>query len=388
MVSLLKSEAAFAERAKDNGLGDADLAVLSGQGIKTLSSLAYSLTTPGTSPGEDALRGLLNSADPGSVSLASLTAIRKLMFESQTLSMASLKQVVEHTEDRKIELAPAEREDLTGPYENAHGNYTTVAKMIESDVPVYLEPHKFITRSAEVSRDKPGKEVIIDEQSRLQVKDKLYQDKVAIQSELQLQEAFARRALACDLMGVCTFSVMESWRRFLLAKLSLPPPPNYRKTNMEQLLRTDKAAWVRMAVLCNSLKRTSAGELPLDKAFPLMQTDPHVSYHLVPMPGNAFGSGRGKGGKASKGKGNKRINQGNEDRDAKKGKGKGVPAPLSDPSLRRECSKTGLRICWNYNLKDRACKFAKPGEQCKRGLHCCMKCEGFHPLYQRPSDSS
>ena len=83
MVSLLKSEAAFAERAKDNGLGDADLAVLSGQGIKTLSSLAYSLTTPGTSPGgEDALRGLLNSADPGSVSLASLSAIRKLMFES------------------------------------------------------------------------------------------------------------------------------------------------------------------------------------------------------------------------------------------------------------------------------------------------------------------
>ena len=306
--------------------------------------------------------------------------------------MASLKQVVEHTENRKIELAPAEREDrirkqkarlagldLSGRYENARGNYTIVAKMIESDVPVYLEPHKFITRSAEVSRDK---------QSRLQVKDKLYQDEVAIHSELQLQEAFARRALACDLMGVCTFSVMESWHRFLLAKLSLPPPPNYRKTNMEQLLRTDKAAWVRMVELCNSLKRTSAGELPLDKAFPLMQTDPHVSYHLVPMPGNAFGSVRGKGGKASKGKGNKRINQGNEDRDAKKGKGKGVPAPLSDPSLRHEYSKTGLRICWNYNLKDRACKFAKPGEQCKRGLHCCMKCEGFHPLYQCPSDSS
>ena len=59
-----------------------------------------------------------------------------LMFEAQTMSLASLKQAIEHNENRKVELAPAEREDrilrqkgklqgldLSGPYENAHANY-------------------------------------------------------------------------------------------------------------------------------------------------------------------------------------------------------------------------------------------------------------------------
>ena len=92
------------------------------------------------------------------------------------MSLAALKQTVEHTEDRKVELAPAEREDrinrqrrklqgleLTGPYENAHSNYNLVASMLEADSPVYLEPRKFLTRNAEVAREKPGKEVILNE---------------------------------------------------------------------------------------------------------------------------------------------------------------------------------------------------------------------------------
>ena len=87
------------------------------------------------------------------------------------MSLASLKQTIEHNEDRKVELAPAEREDriarqkrrlqgpeLTGPYENAHSNYNVVAAMLEANVPIYLEPHKFLTRNAEVARERPGKE--------------------------------------------------------------------------------------------------------------------------------------------------------------------------------------------------------------------------------------
>ena len=96
------------------------------------------------------------------------------------MSLASLKQTIEHNEDRKVELAPAEREDriarqkrrlqgleLTGPYENAHSNYNVVAAMLEANVPIYLEPHKFLTRNAEVVRERPGKEVILDEHARL-----------------------------------------------------------------------------------------------------------------------------------------------------------------------------------------------------------------------------
>ena len=140
MVSLLKSPAAFLERAKENGLSEEAVRSLGNQQITTLQGLAYCLTLPGTSHREEQLRNLLNPSEPTAVSRGALSAARMLMFEAQTMSLASLKQTIEHNEDRKVELAPAEREDrvarqkrklqgleLTGPYENAHSNYNVVA---------------------------------------------------------------------------------------------------------------------------------------------------------------------------------------------------------------------------------------------------------------------
>ena len=176
-------------------------------------------------------------------------------------------------------------------------------------------------------------------------------DKVSIQTELQLQEAFSRRALACDLMGACSYSVMEAWHQFLLSRLSLP-------------LRCDRAAWVRLA---HSLKRDSAGGLPLDKAVPTLQMDPQIKDRLAPLPGAAFTPNRNKG----TGKEKKRFSQDSYAPDRKKGKGKGIPAPLQESGLKHECSKTGARICWNYNLKHRGCKFAKPGEQSSAASPAC-----------------
>ena len=88
-------------------------------------------------------------------------------------------------------------------------------------------------------------------------------EKCGIQDELQLAEAFTRRALACDLMQLCSFEKMDRWRKHLLAQLSLHPPPRYSRVSMEQLLRTDRAAFVRMAELLGSLK--SCGKTPVGR---------------------------------------------------------------------------------------------------------------------------
>ena len=81
---------------------------------------------------------------------------------------------------------------------------------------------------------------------------------------------------------------MERWHRYLLNKLSTPPPPNYRPTSMEQVLRADRQAWIRLAEEVPSLKRDPAGQLPLDLAFPRLQIDPHVTYFLQPLQGKSF----------------------------------------------------------------------------------------------------
>ena len=47
MADLLTSEAAFKEHAEARGLSAASLTALTGQGLTTLSGLAYCLTVPG-----------------------------------------------------------------------------------------------------------------------------------------------------------------------------------------------------------------------------------------------------------------------------------------------------------------------------------------------------
>ncbi|CAE7500968.1 pol [Symbiodinium sp. KB8] len=144
MANLLKSSAAFREKALECGLLDAQLAVLEGKGIDTLATLAYVLTTPGVTPSELALRELLDSTSPDAVSLQALASIRRLTFEAQTLCIAQIKASIETEGEPKVELAPAERAqriaaqkrrlagfDLTGPLENAYSNYVYVSAMVE-----------------------------------------------------------------------------------------------------------------------------------------------------------------------------------------------------------------------------------------------------------------
>ncbi|CAE7624913.1 unnamed protein product [Symbiodinium sp. CCMP2592] len=340
--------AAFEERAKECGLTQAELDVLVRKGLTSLSLLAFSVSTPGEVPQEAELRSILDPADPTTVPLRALSALRRLMFEAQTLSIAQLKSSIEGEGEKKAELAPAERTNritdqrkrlvglsLTGPLENAFSNYTYVAQVVDQDCLSYLEPHRFLTRAMEVNREKPGKELILDEGSRMSIRDKAHKDKCGIQNELQLSEALCRRALACDLLQLCTFASMDLWHRHLLAKLSEQPPPYYAKVSMEQLLRCDKAAWVRMSELLTSLKKDDAGNLPMDAALDKLQYDPKIMMHLAPLPGAKW-KGDGKGDKGTK-----------RDADGKpklpphrpgKGAGKGkCPEALSDSGLKHNC---------------------------------------------------
>ena len=273
MASLLKSQAAFKERALECGLTDAEYAALVSRGVTTLSGAAYAVSTPGVNPTEQALRGLLNPSSPDDVSVGSLAAIRRLVFESQTLAIAEVRLAIEGTDGAKrSELAPAERTsrvaaqktrlcgyDLTGTMEVAHSCYTYVGTMIDTDSPFYLEPHRFITRAQEIAHERPGKEIILDA-SKLTVRDKATHHKMQIQNELQLSQALARRSLACDLMGVITFRTQENWHKFLLDRLAESPPPGFRRITMEQVLRADRQAW------------QSRGHLPVP--CPLMQLSP------------------------------------------------------------------------------------------------------------------
>ena len=56
MASLLESPASFKSRALHHGLTEAQYLDLAGKGIDSLSKLAFAVTTPGTTPTEEALQ--------------------------------------------------------------------------------------------------------------------------------------------------------------------------------------------------------------------------------------------------------------------------------------------------------------------------------------------
>ena len=402
MTSLLKSEAAFKERALECGLTEAECNALISRGVTTLSAVAYAVSTPGVNPTEAALRGLLSQDNPDAVTIGSLAAIRRLVFESQTLAIAEVKLAIEGSDgDKRSELAPAERAsriaaqkaklagyDLSGTMEVAHSCYTYVGTMIDSDSPFYLEPHKFITRAQEIAHERPGREIILDA-SKLTVRDKTTYHRMQIQNELQLSQAFTRRSLACDLMGVVTFRVQENWHKFLMDRLAESPPPNFRRITMEQVSRADRQAWQKLAEIVPSIKRTAAGDLPLDAAFPNLPNEGAISFYLLPTKGSDQDDkpskpwkGGGKGGGKKGDRGTKRDSDGKEK----------VPPELPDalkdiPNLKRTTSK-GKRLCWSYNIKDRGCKHASAGKACRFGHHLCMKCGKAHPQFECTSGSS
>ena len=224
MASILESVAAFETRALGHGLTDAEVTVLKGAGVNSLARLAFAITTPGVNPQEGDVRSLLNRASPDTVTIGSFASLRRLMFEAQTWAIQQVKNQVEGSESVRKELVPAERSsrmeaqktrlagyDLSGPLECSFASYDLCLELLEKNSVYYLAPHKFTTRSSEVAREKPGKELVIDSNS-LKINDVKHNDQVAISNELELSQAFTRRALACDVVGLVDFQHMVQCR--------------------------------------------------------------------------------------------------------------------------------------------------------------------------------
>ena len=403
MANILDSEAAFQAKAADHGLAEQHILRLKASGVTTLNGLAFSVTTPGTAPGEQALKELI-SPDPDVVTVGQLSSIRRLMFDAQTLCAAQVRAALAGGDtSKKGDLVPAERNKriqdqkarllgmvLTGPLEVAHSAYDLVTRMVEQDAPHYLEPHRFVTRASEVAKEKPGKEIVLDNVN-LTLRDSERKDRCAISNELQLQQALTRRSLACDLVGVCAFATMERWHRFLMDTLQHPVPPQCKAVSIEQILRADRQAWVVMAETLTTLRKTPAGTMPLDTALDKLRTDPTVVFHMLPLPDKSSGksdkvppASPGKGASPKKPTRKPWVKQhGNKGKGKGKGKGK-VPTELI--GLHQQTS-TGKRICYNFNLS-RGCSFAEANQSCMKGLHVCMRCFEGHSAQQCPQKSS
>ena len=407
-MAIIDSEAAFMDRAKSFGLGDAELQILKGEKYASFGAFtfvaSYSPNSSDDKPLRDALASILGS-EP---SPAQMGKWRRLHFESHALTVTDARMRMEGpTDDQPKKLPTAERASryelqkkrITGiiwnpSIEPSHSLVDRVQQQIEDNQGAYIPLDLCTSRLQEIGGLKKDKEItaIIEPNHNLKISTKEPEARAPIVSDLNLRNAFRRRALAYDQCNLISYEVLEKWTERLFTSMDEIPPPSYSQVSRHQILAADKALFVKIIEECRagiSPNVDAGGNVtrPLEEAFQIFSNDNLVTFNLLPLP-------RGSGNKARFGASDEEDSFGPKKRRSEpfskgKGKGKGKGKTKGGNSDQDKLPQA-LAGCWKNVKGKKACKYfnmnicrsdARPGDECSNGVHLCMApgCGQSHP---------
>ena len=393
MATLLDSEAQFKQRAKECRLSDGAFRDLTRLGLTSFGLLAYSFGQPGQNITDDAFSNWVRQDVNPAFTLADSAALKRLLFESHTLVMASLKEQVVAPDSAAYKKVPATERDakmknvraslagllIEGPLDPGHSLLDACAQMQYTNEIKYLAPERCVSRMHEVTHQKsPAKQVEIDS-DKLVVREKNEVPDEAAHSALQVKEAMERRGIGLVFADLVTYTSYSKYITSLFAHMHRDPPTRYTRTSVSQIVAADRAVWGKLLEDGIRPRRDSAGDSPLDKHLLKSLESYTVSFTLLPLPQQKKPSGPSATPKPkatikttqfqkhAKGKGKTKSSN----------KGPRVPYQIVQAG---GVGKTpdGSNICFKYNIE--GCEDASDGASCKRGKHCCAKCFGNHSL--------
>ena len=102
MASAPDSQPFFEQHATKIGMEQALLDKFIAGGIRTVSQAAYAATPPGQVLTDERVTALCNTLGEARPSLAQLTIVKRLLFESQTMSLAHLKANIEQQPESAV----------------------------------------------------------------------------------------------------------------------------------------------------------------------------------------------------------------------------------------------------------------------------------------------
>ena len=111
MTSILDSEAHFKKRAEEVGLSDRGQQAVVAAGYSTLGRLAFGVGQPGTPVPDQEFQRFATNILGGLASMHDVSAIKRLLFEAQTMTMAQLRDQVSNPDAPTTrKMPPVERE--------------------------------------------------------------------------------------------------------------------------------------------------------------------------------------------------------------------------------------------------------------------------------------
>lgn len=402
MASLVDSEAQFRTRSSEIGLGDNVINALVASGINSMAKLAFAVGQPGQAIVTADVENLLQDALGRAGTIGQVSCAKRLLFEAQTVIIASLKASVEgRSEDEPKRIPAAERlsrmEDararmpglrIQGDTEPAHSLLDLATALYEANTVKYIAPEKCVSRSYELVHSKPGKELSLEHGS-IAIKDKDSKLVISTDTEMQLHQAFVRRGIALEFAQVLSFQVHEAWANHLFSCMTQDVPTGYSRPTVQQLLLADKAAWTKLAESVPRVRRSDTGDLPLDTALQRMTCDPIIMMHLLPLGRSSSSSGPPtKKVHHEPAESSERPWKQQKTRD--KGQGKGKSKKGGIPSMPKELhnkwfkNAQGEPLCFAFNTTAGCSSGLPAGQKCPKGWHLCCepKCLGNHSLPQ------
>ena len=393
MASLLDSEAQFRQRAKECKLSDAALRDLARLNVTSFGLLAYSFGQPGQNIADEAFNTWVRQEINPAISLADSAALKRLLFESHTLVMASLKeQVVAPDSAATRKVPPTERDSkmqnvkatlagllIEGPLDPGHSLLDSCAQMQFTNEIKYLAPERCVSRMHEVTHLKtPSKQVEIDS-DKLIVREKNEVPDETAHSALQVKEALERRGIGLVFADLVTYTSYSKYLTALFAHMHRDPPPGYGRTSVSQIVNADKAVWAKLLEDGIRPRREANGEFPLDKHLMKALESYAVSFTLLPLPQAKKPAAPVASPKPQATVKNTWFQKPTKGKGKSKGSSKGPRVPYQIVQA-GGVGKTpdGSNICFKYNIE--GCDEAADGASCRRGKHCCAKCFGSHSL--------
>ena len=303
MTALVDSEAHFNARAKEYGVTDHFLAQLQQAGISTMGSLAFAINRPGTEFKEQDFDNWLQNVDGGRFpSLGPTASMRRLHFESEIVVTQSFRATVESSDPTPKPVPFAEKNArldairarlgglrVFGAMEPSQSLLDEVTQQYDLRTLKHVEASRCTSKEHEVSAGRTTKQVKIDGNSYLSVKETKVTPEETISTTYQLSQCFKRRGVAYDFANLITFDKHEAYCDRLLRHLTTEPPAMYSPTTIAQVLRADKAVFTYLSQRVKDIRPDAAGDKPLDSKLMEALQDYGTSFHLMPLPKEAAG---------------------------------------------------------------------------------------------------
>lgn len=390
-MSLVDSNAVFKGRAIAVGLTDAVVNAMSARGWNTHANFAFAV---GTQPNPDdqpfidgVIIPILTRADHPDA-----PKLRRLFFESHTLTAADLRRKVESSEQEAPRKLPAPEINqrmttlqarlnpliIANVLEPSHQLINALVQCVEDGRVRYIDWAKCTSRSQEVNnlREDPDLKVWKPDSSGvMKAVSKDPDTKAILETELDVHNALRRRGVAYDIAQAMSFEQHEKVINAFFFELKKEPIEGFTAVTLSQIAAADRELHVRLAECTRGgLHLGPNGELPLDAPVDTILASPEIKWMLMPHPKRSAPKAEPSvptPKKASPNFDNKRA------RDAKPNKSKDDLAKLK--RMKRTpmpkmlvgctpCDDEGHPFCFGYNLGT-----CTNNDDCPKGMHRCCK---------------